>query len=584
MAGGGEQARSEKVDGSDSQGSRAGCRGAFARTYRRALRDVFPDGVRLPFEQVYMERRRRWGRLAMAVLMGDAAIREKFTPAFIEKTRDILGEVSWAFPAHAGAEPTGKDPYAIDLFAAECANMMAEMVTIFGDLIPADLREAIRARLREQIFENYLYPRSELTWKRAGMNWNAVCHQGVLGAALALEEDNNILAAMIASTAESMRIFLGGFGADGSTSEGPGYWAYGFGRFAELNRQLETGTGGAFSFFGKNQQIRRIAQFAPGMALSNGHLVNFSDGHRKGRLPPALLAYLGARLDLPYLRQEAAATYRHEFATGIDLNMPRCDVHHMTHLFLWCPTNVEIFDEPIRADRYFPDYGAVVLHGADDRGRVMEFAAKGGNNQEHHNHNDCGSFILNVNGEPALIEIGAPEYVGPYFKSDESRYTFLAARSLGHSVPLVNGVEQPPGAQYAAKVLACDRESNRVTFKVDLTNCYPASAGCRKLIRTFVFEKGKGRIRVSDEFELEGPGTIESMLITDSPVRPDGAGVRIEAKGGALRVTPQAGASYAGVESCPYRNHAGRDAAANRLTFRSSDRQEGVITCEISVL
>src|SRR5438128_2726457 len=82
---------------------------------------------------------------------------------------------------------------------------------------------------------------------------NAVCHQGVPGAALAVEDDLDLLAALLASAEECLRIFLGGFGADGSTSEGPSYWSYGFGRFAELNRQLETATNGAFSFFGNSE-------------------------------------------------------------------------------------------------------------------------------------------------------------------------------------------------------------------------------------------------------------------------------------------------------------------------------------------
>lgn len=56
-----------------------------------------------------------------------------------------------------------------------------------------------------------------------------------------------------------------------------------------------------------------------------------------------------------------------------------------------------------------------------------------GHNADHHNHNDCGSFLLNLDGAPALLEIGAPEYVHDFF--NDKRYTFLAARPLGHSVP-----------------------------------------------------------------------------------------------------------------------------------------------------
>ena len=159
----------------------------------------------------------------------------------------------------------------------------------------------------------------------------------------------------------------------------------------------------------------------------------------------------------------------------------------------------------MKPDAFFRDYGAIVSRGTDARGNLWEFAAKGGHNDEHHNHNDCGSYILNFNGRPAIVEIGAPEYVRGFF-DNEKRYTFLAARSLGHSVPLVNGVEQGTGLEFAAGVVGCEMKPERAEFTVDLTKCYPAEACCRRLIRTFTFAKSQGLIRIVDDYELEGRG------------------------------------------------------------------------------
>jgi hypothetical protein len=545
----------------------------------------FKTGQRLPFEKVYFERRRRLGRLAMTVLLGDAATREKFTGALIEKIGEIMAEESWTLPAHAWTQPSGKDPFKIDLFAAETANTMGELLNLFAGILPKELQTQVKVRLREQIFENYLHPRSEITWKQLPMNWNAVCHQGVIGAALAVEDDLDLVAEILASAAECLEIFLSGFGKDGSTSEGPGYWCYGFGRFAELNCQLETATGGTLTFIGNNEHIRRIAQFAPALVFSNGNLVNFSDGHRKGRLELALLAYLGKRLDLPLLKQESAALYRAAMEDGIDLNMQRADVFYFTRLFLRCPANLEAVEEPARIDTFFPDYGAVIAHGENDRGALLEFAAKGGHNAEHHNHNDCGSYILNLNGEPGIIEIGSPEYVNTYFSSDATRYSFLAARSLGHSVPLVNGYEQAVGAEFAARVIECQLENDRIKFEIDLTQCYPIEAGCRSLVRTFIFEKKPGRLVISDAFRFETAGEVKSIIICDAPAKYDESGVRIETEGGTLLVTPQGDGRYEGVERCSYKTHQGRDGAVNRLSFKL-DRplQSGVIICDIHVL
>ena len=542
----------------------------------------FRTGERMAFEKIYFERRRRVARAAFTVLLGDAATRERFVPDLISKMEQLMAEESWAVPAHVPNEPTGRDPFMIDLFSSETANLMAEMLALFSGLIPDDLRSRIMRRLRVQYFENYLNPDSATGWKRIATNWNAVCHQGVIGAALTVEEDLELLAAMLSEGVECMRVYLSGFGADGSTSEGPGYWAYGFGWFAELNRQLETATGGEFSLFGKNEKIRRIAQFGPALILSKGHLVNFSDGQRRGSLPAPLLAYLGARLGLPALSQQSVFQFSEDIKNGIDFQSQHSRFFYLTRLILACPAALEEAAEPERTDVFLPDYGVVVARGTDRRGNLIELAAKGGHNAEHHNHNDCGSFIINLNSQPAVVEIGAPEYVRDFFKCDETRYRFLAARSLGHSVSLVNGCEQAPGAQFASEILECDMGGGRVKFTVDLAKCYPAEARCRKLIRTFVFEKAEGRVTVADAYELEEAGVVESILMCEPPVRREGTSAVVELAEGALVIEPGAGTAISMTETCSYGNHMGARQEIARIRFAGeSPAKSGVISFEI---
>ncbi|MFA6285896.1 MAG: heparinase II/III family protein [Opitutaceae bacterium] len=529
--------------------------------------DFFKTGARLPFEKPYFERRRRLSRSAIAVLLGDTATRECLLPSFLKKFGEIMDEESWSLPAHVWTEPTGKNPWMIDLFAAETANNLADILVVFAAVIPADLAQRIKTRLHVQIFENYVAPRAAFTWFNITNNWNAVCHQGVLGAALAIEEDHALVARMLSLAAARLPAFLGGYGADGSTSEGPGYWSYGFGWFAELNAQLEHRTRGQLSVFEADTKVAAIARFAPQVTLAEGHLVNFSDGGRTGRLSPSLLTYLGQRLADPVLVAQGAALYRHQAAKGLDLSILRTDFFFLTRLVLRAPAAAVITAarEPVQPDSYFPDYGAIVTRGVDARGHLWEFAAKGGHNDEHHNHNDCGSFLLNVDGAPALVEIGSPEYVRAFFS--DKRYDFLAARSLGHSVPFVNGCEQPAGKEFAAAVLKTKIGGDRVEFVVDLTKCYPPAARCKKLVRTWLFEKSTGLLTVTDTYELDGPGEIESLLISENTVTRDGADALIATPKATLRITPTAGTRLATVETCDYRGHHGTDEKIQRLRF-----------------
>ena len=87
------------------------------------------------------------------------------------------------------------------------------------------------------------------------------------------------------------------------------------------------------------------------------------------------------------------------------------------------------------------------------------FAAKGGNNDENHNHNDIGHFLCVFHGEMLLTDLGAGEYTKDYF--GDGRYDILCNRSMGHSVPLVNGREQCAGREYRADRFVWDEGRRR---------------------------------------------------------------------------------------------------------------------------
>ncbi len=56
----------------------------------------------------------------------------------MEKFTSIFEEVSWALAAHVNwhnNDVSGKEPFQIDLFCTETANLMAEMLDLFGALV-----------------------------------------------------------------------------------------------------------------------------------------------------------------------------------------------------------------------------------------------------------------------------------------------------------------------------------------------------------------------------------------------------------------------------------------------------------------
>ena len=306
------------------------------------------------------------------------------------------------------------------------------------------------------------------------------------------------------------------------------------------------------------------------MSLTNGRTVNFADGSGCGQINPRLLGYLGNRLDNQQLHDQGLLAYNSLTAKPISLTHERADLFYFARLIRDWPDGTTDTAQSSNFDFYFRDIEAIVSRRRDISGRLWEFAAKGGHNDEAHNHNDCGSYLINIDGTPAVIEIGAPEYTREYF--GPRRYQNIAARSLGHSVPLVNGIEQAPGLSFNSVVLKHEFGADKVTFSLDLSGCYPDEANIVRLERQFEFER-TGIFGVTDLFELHAESeNVETAIITSGRVTSLRNSVLIEIDEVTLTITPKPGARIANIVEYRYSDHEGHPASIRRIALRPVKR------------
>jgi hypothetical protein len=525
--------------------------------------DFHQTGNRLRFERLYFERRRRLARAAIAALTeSNETAQQSFLNSTLAKARDIFAEISWSLPAHV-QNLSGKDAMRIDLFAAETANLCGEILNLFSAVLPEPLTSTVKHRLREQIFQNYLD--NPPHWTTLAMNWNAVCHQGVLGAALAISDDPELLAHLFMNARQPLRIFLDGFSPDGGSSEGPGYWGYGFGWMAELNRQLEARTRSSLSLFDDDPHVRAIATFGPRMTLSHGWAVNFSDSSAGAAPRPALLDYLAERFDDPFIRSHAALAWQQAASRPVDLDAQRADLFFWSRQLLRCPKILGPAVNLPETDIHLADLGVVVSRFRDAKNHLWEFACKAGHNAEHHNHNDLGSYLLHIDGHRLLIEIGAPEYNKLFFSS--KRYDSIAARSLGHPVPLVNHQEQPAGQEFHASLTCRELTPTTAVIAVDLTSAYPASAGCAQCSRLFQIDKRAGQLSITDTLDLDPLDAVETALITQDAVTIHDDSAIIAGPSASLLITPTADTQIKEVQTHAYSDHDGHPVKVHRIVL-----------------
>ncbi len=484
------------------------------------------SGQREGFQAPRSRRRQMLAHLTLAECFENKG---RFLDPLLNVIWAICEESSWSLPAHQ-VRLTDMERHHIDLGVAGTAWELAECDALVGSLLDPLVAKRIRYELNQRCFIPYL-TRHDHWWMyntqlRTVNNWTAVCNAGVVGAACYVETDLSRLAEMIARAARSLDDYLATFDADGGSTEGPGYWTYGFGNFTVIAHLVEHRTGGKVRFIDEDI-VRRAAQFPLRTALSAGVYVNFSDCDANVSFIPAHLAYLSRRLDIPDLMRLARMQPPNR----------RIELGWALRTLAWWPSAEPAGAFVSARHDWFPQMQWMVarLNPADPDALVV--AAKGGHNEEMHNQNDVGNIIVHAKRESVIPDVGRGRYTRAYFGPE--RYKHLVNSSRGHSVPIVNGFEQLHGRQHAAQVLYHSADADADRLVIEMKDAYPAEARLASLKRSVTLHRNTplGRVELIDEAVFSGaPGMLDSVLTTFAAVELEPSSVMLRGERGRLRV------------------------------------------------
>jgi hypothetical protein len=475
------------------------------------FREYEKTGNRESYEVPYYERRRQLIALAMSTITEGS---ETYMDALQEKLWEWCDLYTWESPAHLPMNvedilKSGHEPEeTIALFSAEMAFALAEIVSILGD----KLDEFLIYRINKEIYRRVLNPYKNKTffWEGVDMNWASVCSASVGAAALYLVKDDNELSIIIHRVLGSLESFLEGFDADGLITEGLTYWHYGFSSFVYFSELLKERTAGKISLLDHNPKIKKIAELPLYLQFPSEKIVPFSDvASLKWEGDYGFLCRLEERLDInQYLYPSEPSAFQ-EFSGRVKWAMVA------RKLYWGAFKSVNIFNNIILGTKYYPESQWIIDRRIDRAGKFIAFASKGGHNAEPHNHNDLGNFIIHYDGRNLFTDTGSPEYVKEYFRG-ETRYSFFAASSRGHSVPVINGCFQSPGREHYAEVVTCKEVDERIVCEYDLTKAYEIK-GLEKYLRSFDWDRTEFKLVIKDVFELDKEdNSVEEVFITEA--------------------------------------------------------------------
>ncbi|MEO6873903.1 MAG: heparinase II/III family protein [Opitutaceae bacterium] len=454
--------------------------------------------------------RQRLNRLNLFAWAEALEHRGRFVPALERELAAIFEEKTWVYPAHdPDLDNFMGRAMQVDLGVATRSWVVATVLWWHADqLAPATVARG-RAELRRRIIDPYLagptgdLPFENLWWSRFGNNWNAVCHAGVVGTALAMVESRKERAEILARAEDNLQVYLGSFGPDGYCDEGLDYWNYGFGHFAMLAEVVVNATGGHVRLL-KGDHAAQIAAYPPRLEILPGIYPAFADMNPKEPTSPWFLALAERQLSptpagvplpplgLTELREQllyvsALQVFVAEATAGLPAAVPIDPVgdHH------W------FSQAQVYVGRASPRFGA---------------ALKGGNNGEPHGHDDLGSLVVAAGHTALLVDPGAEVYTARTF--GPHRFDSQVINSYGHAVPLVAGQLQSTGPQFAARVIATEFKPDADTVVLDLAGGY-AVPTLKKLVRTFTLRRGAHpAVIVVDAVEFSEPAAFGTALIT----------------------------------------------------------------------
>lgn len=442
-------------------------------------------GNRVHYEDKLFIKRKALDALVLAECVEHSG---RFMDDIINGIFAICDETAWQLPAHNSyirnspqlILPDVTNPV-IELFSCEAASVLATAYYLLKDELDS-VSPFICSRIFYEVKRRVITPylTKHFWWmgkvKEEMCNWTIWCTQNILLSAFFLPFSENTRQKVFKKACASTDFFLKDYGDDGCCDEGAQYYRHaGLCLFQTLDILCRI-TDDYFASLWDNEKIKNIALYILNVHVDDKYYINFADcSPIAGRA--GVREYLfGKACGLSNLAEFAALDYKR----NPDKFQP--DENNLYYRLQEIFTRRAILSEDTGAPIFHPPvfYSSVGLWIA--RNDSYTAAAKCGDNNDSHNHNDTGSVTLYKNGQPLLVDIGVESYTGKTFSAQ--RYEIWTMQSDYHNLPTINGSMQMNGAEYHATEVSHSFTEDGGKISMDIAGAYPAEACIEKYLRS----------------------------------------------------------------------------------------------------
>jgi hypothetical protein len=384
-------------------------------------------GERKSMEDVHFDRRNHLVLFALAELKENKG---RFLPQLVNGLFAICEESFWGVSAHfldyKNTPPylPAIEPY-IDLFASETAEHIASITAVLKkpllNFCPAII-ERVEYELDRRIKTPY-ETHNDFWWMGNITpnvnNWNPWILSNVLTVFLLTEKNQKRMASAIGKMFTEVQKYYDTLPSDGGCDEGPLYWTRAGACLFEFVYQLKLASSGKIDL-GANEKFVKIGSYYKKAHVSADLFVNVADAHPTGLgvCIPLAFAYGMATENKEFMNFCA-----HVYSQRTSKGNPLSHENRTFRRLIFCSRSISEIE---RWNVTHPIHDTVeilpIMQLATVRKGDMILSAKGGHNNESHNHNDVGSFTLYDNTTPVLVDVGIGTYTRDTF-DESTRYT-----------------------------------------------------------------------------------------------------------------------------------------------------------------
>lgn len=476
-------------------------------------------GNRSDYEAISFEKRQVLGTLLLAEIYENKG---RFIDPIINGVYSICEETFWGSPAHlpkikkiSGLADVSQ-PF-VELFSAETATYLSWVDYFLGeklDAVSPQIRKRIYYETNNRIFQPLMtkphgFMASNANGRRPN-NWNPWICSNWLNATLLLEKDEVKRTEMVYKVLNVLDQFVNPYPDDGGCDEGPGYWGAAAASLYDNISMLNLATNNGFNYVYEDEKIKNMGRFIYRAQIGEKYFLNFADADPQPGMAANMIYRFGKDIkDADMMK--FGAFYR-------DTENNKLGRFHYFRnfysLFMQDEFRKAPQDLPLPQNVWMPDLQVMIARDKQGTTKGFFVAAKGGNNDESHNHNDIGNYVVYYDGLPLLIDVGRGTYTAKTFSS--RRYEIWYNCSDYHNVPTINEITQPPGAAFKATNVSYKQGKTFSELSLDISKSYHEKAGVNSWQRTVRLNRGKN-VEVDDIISLKTADKITEHLMTCYP-------------------------------------------------------------------